>query len=518
MALKLSFIVEAIDKATAPIRAVNRMIESTTGPIARVNRSWSNLTGQVRGIGRDFGLLTAGIGAAFYPLHQVIGEGSKIHDFSQRLKISTTEFQRLAYAINQDGGSIEDAANALTFFQQNAAAAATGSQEMEMWFRRAGMSKAFLEANIKKPGGVQVMLERFADGMKDLSGPFQVQLAKALLGKGAGKVLQTMALGASGLKAAGDKAASLGIIISPGDLAKMDRAGDSMQDVWKVLRSLTALIAIAAIPLIEKVTSAIIGWSKALDRVALQKTFTEFFERLGESIPKIINAVTGLGAALGIVFGALNAFADFIGGWDNLIIGLVGARFALLIGAVVQLGIALGGTLPALVMFGAAFALPIAAVVGLSAAAYLIYRNWEPISDFFTELWESIKSAFGSAIEWISEKIAALTGLVGGFIVKLNELTPDFIKRFTLPGIVLNAAAGALAPQPAPSAIPPRPAAPESAAGAAAALGANAQRTTVGGTIRIEIDQQGRARVAGLQTDNRDVDLEVYSGQMMMTP
>jgi len=37
-ALKLSFIVEAIDRATAPIRGA-----STAGPISRVTRSWSNL-------------------------------------------------------------------------------------------------------------------------------------------------------------------------------------------------------------------------------------------------------------------------------------------------------------------------------------------------------------------------------------------------------------------------------------------------------------------------------------------
>jgi len=462
--------------------------------------------------------MTGAAAGAFYPLHRMIDEGSKIHDFSQRLKISTTEFQRLAYAINQDGGSIEDAANALTFFQQNAAAAASGSQEMAMWFRRAGMNKAFLDANINKPGGVQVMLERFADSIKEFSGPFQTQMSKAMLGKGSGKVLQTMAGGAKGLRGAGDKAESLGIIIPPDELAKMDRAGDSMQDVWKVLRSLTTLIAIAAIPLIEKLSAAIIEWSKGLDRVALQKKFTEFFERLGESIPKIILAVEGLGVALTGIFGAMNMFAELIGGWDNLIIGIVGVRFTLLIGAVAQLGIALLGTLPAIVAFGAAFvANPIGGVlvlVGLLAGlVYLVNKNWEPLTEFFTELWGSIKSVFGDAVNWITQKIAMLTALVTNFIVKLNALQPEWMKRLTLPGAALNALAGAVAPAVAPQTVP-------SAIGPGGAQGQGvAQQTNLGGTLKIEIDQTGRARVAELRKENSSVlDFEVYSGQMMLLP
>ncbi len=508
-ALKLSFIIEAIDRATAPIRAINRMLESTTGPISRINKSWGNLSGQVRGIATNFTLMTGAAAGAFYPLHQVIGEGSRIHNFSKMLSIGTTEFQRLAYAITQDGGSIEDGAHALTFFQQNAVHAATGNQEMAEWFRRAGMSVEFLRANVNKAGGVQIMLEKFADGMKGLAGPFQLDLSRSVLGKSGPRLLQTLANGAKGLKAAGDEAASLGIIIDPADIVKMNQAGISMQKIWRVLNSLTAVIATAAIPLIEKVTEAVIEWGKANRGLTLER-WTRIFSQLEEGLPKIIRAVVQLAAVLGAVFGFLNTFAEFLGGWDKIIIGLVGVKFLMLIGAVVQLGAAVLGVVPAIVAFGVAFAAPIAAVLALAAAAYLIYRNWKPISEFFTDLWAGIKSAFGAAIEWISAKISALTGLVANAIVQLNALQPEWMKRFTLPGAALNALAGAVAPAVAPQTVP---------GGTAAAQAGRAQQANIGGTLKIEIDQKGRARVTELRSENRDaLDFEVYLGPLILSP
>ncbi|MFN3881484.1 MAG: phage tail tape measure protein [Nitrincola lacisaponensis] len=38
------------------------------------------------------------------------------------------------------------------------------------------------------------------------------------------------------------------------------------------------------------------------------------------------------------------------------------------------------------------------AVMGIAAAAYLIYRNWEPIKAFFTGLWQQVKEAFSGGI------------------------------------------------------------------------------------------------------------------------
>lgn len=77
------------------------------------------------------------------------------------------------------------------------------------------------------------------------------------------------------------------------------------------------------------------------------------------------------------------------------------------------------------------------AVSLLAGAAYLIYKNWEPIKQFFSELWEGVESGFNAfrdwlapwvdagiqrfnalrdgiaaVVNWISERIGAVIGLI----------------------------------------------------------------------------------------------------------
>jgi hypothetical protein len=151
--------------------------------------------------------------------------------------------------------------------------------------------------------------------------------------------------------------------------------------------------------------------------------------------------------------------------------------------AVWSLGSAIVGLMPIIAQLGIVLlATPLGwflgAVAAIAWAAFLIYKYWEPIKQFFVDLWESIKQS----------------------ILKLDAITPDWVKRFTLPGMALSAAAGAARPAAAPSAL---------VAGG---------RTDVGGTIRLEIDQDGRVRARELKSNNPDVDFDVDAGMMFGAP
>jgi phage-related minor tail protein len=41
------------------------------------------------------------------------------------------------------------------------------------------------------------------------------------------------------------------------------------------------------------------------------------------------------------------------------------------------------------------------AITAIAGAAYLVYKHWEPISDFFSGLWENVKSAAATAWDWL---------------------------------------------------------------------------------------------------------------------
>lgn len=57
------------------------------------------------------------------------------------------------------------------------------------------------------------------------------------------------------------------------------------------------------------------------------------------------------------------------------------------------------------------------AVAGIGAAAYLIYRNWDQVAEFFKGLWDRVKATFEGVVQWmaeISERMART--IISGFL------------------------------------------------------------------------------------------------------
>jgi TP901 family phage tail tape measure protein len=52
------------------------------------------------------------------------------------------------------------------------------------------------------------------------------------------------------------------------------------------------------------------------------------------------------------------------------------------------------------------------AITALAGAAYLIYRNWEPIKAFFINLWDGITEKFNTAVSYIKDKFSFLQPLL----------------------------------------------------------------------------------------------------------
>ena len=97
-------------------------------------------------------------------------------------------------------------------------------------------------------------------------------------------------------------------------------------------------------------------------------------------------------------------------------------RFAGVIGGIKQIGISALASLPGIGAMGAGLwtalapLLPVIAVVAaaigvVAGLAYLVYRNWETLKPFFSELWGTIK--LGAEIAWEFVKFIALSTLVG---------------------------------------------------------------------------------------------------------
>ena len=86
----------------------------------------------------------------------------------------------------------------------------------------------------------------------------------------------------------------------------------------------------------------------------------------------------------------------------------------------------------------------IAVIAAVGAAAFLVYKNWDKIRDFFKGLWTNVSEIFSSAFSWISDKVSAfvntvtkpfkwLADKIGGLLGWKNEdLGGDFEADATL--------------------------------------------------------------------------------------
>lgn len=185
-------------------------------------------------------------------------------------------------------------------------------------------------------------------------------------------------------------------------------------------------------------------------------TLKRYAEEVGGRIRWVIGEVWELGKAL--ISGA-QQLAEFVGGWKNLGLILVGLKLAPLAVSVIQLGSAIGtaasgvfqlvsagGSLSGLLgalgpawgaLSAAIAATPIGWVIGglvaVGAALYAVWRWWDEIVAFGSGFWSGMTAELGplgetlntvgAAFGWIAEKVGAVAGWLFDLLGKTDATT-----------------------------------------------------------------------------------------------
>lgn len=151
----------------------------------------------------------------------------------------------------------------------------------------------------------------------------------------------------------------------------------------------------------------------------------------------LITNLSGIGILLSTIWGILQPLFTFIGA-NAVVIGgiiMIIGGLALAIQGLINylkdptwenfgtmllgIGIIAGGVLLIFGGFPALIALIVGAIVALGVA---IYKNWDKIATFTKELVQKIKDAFGNAINWIKEKFNSMVSFFGSLISKIVGL------------------------------------------------------------------------------------------------
>ena len=128
----------------------------------------------------------------------------------------------------------------------------------------------------------------------------------------------------------------------------------------------------------------------------------ERFGNLSPSMQKIILGGILLAAALGPII-------------------LIAAK---IVGAISALAPLFGVLKIAFVALTGPIGLVVAAVAALITIGVLLYKNWDTIKEFFTNLWEKVKEIFWSTVEWIKQLF--LNYHPAGLVIKHWETIKEF--------------------------------------------------------------------------------------------
>lgn len=131
--------------------------------------------------------------------------------------------------------------------------------------------------------------------------------------------------------------------------------------------------------------------------------------------PKVVATIVAVGGALAGATIAINATAWAFASLQIAALRTQGVFLAmrassLVTGLVSIAGAIWASVIPAFSALGTAMlATPIGWAIGAVAlfagAAYLVYRNWDGIKAFFTDMWSSVKAMFDESINWLVTKL-----------------------------------------------------------------------------------------------------------------
>lgn len=203
---------------------------------------------------------------------------------------------------------------------------------------------------------------------------------------------------------------------------------------------------------------------------------------------------------LPLVWGGVVMLASTLFKGFNLLMGGIGAVVKILP------ALATAFRAVAVAMTANPIGLVIAGIAALGVAAYMLIKHWDKVSAFFGKLWGGIKAIFKESIDTVLEYIAPLLNAVDRVIGGVARLGKTVGRNVSGAWQHLTGTDNASTPA-ASVALPVVP--------VVGASPRNSTKVDAGGTIRIKIDQDNRARVVESRSNDRRMNYQADTGQLM---
>jgi len=575
--MTVQLILQAIDKATAPIAAVGRALDkvgqaprAVAAALGRIGQEvgLANVAARANVATQALGNVAGAAGAAALKLAAIAGVGGggllglargtanyseQILMLSEKTGIATDRFQALAFAAEQSSVGPESFADAMKFLNANITEALQGNADAKQWFEAAGVS--INDASGKAKTADVIFLEMADAFQKSGNAAAKVKIAMGTLGRAGVDMIPLLNGGSAAIEDLMGKAKSLGLILDGDAIKQAEAFGDKLSQLWQIVKATGIAIGAALIPHLEPLIDRFVDLAAELKPVVAAR-IGEWFQSLGDVVPVVIDGLARFWDVLQQVGSAIAWVGDTFGygttvavALGAMIAGPLVLAFANLTIAATLLGTSLGGVfaklgaaavMPAVAAFGALFtavrtgtgimaafnivlaANPVGLIVlgvvalGAAIAAAVIY--WDPMMDAIAKVGDAIKQGLGAAFDWIGAKIDFVVGGATRALGAIVSVLPDGVRQalgFAAPAAAAAAAAtGGVASGGASAALSRQ--APAQALSAGAARGATTQAVDGQIVIRLEGETQ-RARVEAMRSTGA-VGMELDLGPTMVAP
>lgn len=357
----------------------SRMVKGLKAAEKKLKAFGSGITS----IGTKLAGLGAGIVAPLLATTSVFASmGDSLAKMSGRTGVSVESLSELGYAADQSGADLETLEAALRRMQKQVVEASDGSASASESFQRLGISVASL---IRLSPEAQFKL--IADRLSQIEDPtLKAAMAMEVFGKSGTRLLPLIANGAAGIEALQEQARQLGLTISTEDAQAAEVFGDTLDDLWKVLKITAFTIGSALAP-------TLIMAAKAVTRIVVMVTdWVRQNKELVVWVFKIAVAAVAAGTALIVLGAAISGTGAALGAIASVVTG-IGAAIATLGSIIASILTPIG--------------LVIAGVVAL--AAYLLYVTGvgEQALNWLASVFLDLKNDALAAFQGISDALAA---------------------------------------------------------------------------------------------------------------
>lgn len=439
----LSLVIKAVDKATGPLREVNKRIADATAPVRKLGNSLSALAKEARipqlisafggvgsavgRVGREalaLGAKLAGIGAAaafglFHVVKGAVDAGDELATMAQRVGLSVDAYAQLSFAAAQADVDQESFNGAMDQFNKRLGEAKAGTGPLLAFLKRTGPGFAAQVKGAKSTEEAFGLMVKAFEAIPDAGR--RAALSAAVFGRSGLQMGQFLGQGSKAIEEQRRKFFALSG--SQEEFAKgageLDNRMREAETAFIGLRNAAAAELFPALTEVSKAVAGVLAGQRGnLAAWAKEAGASISAWIAGGGIQRVVAGLKDLAETIGKV-------VDMVGGMKGVLVIAAGIMAGPLIASIVSLGGALWTLATAAVGVAgpislalAPFLAGVAPFLAFAAVGLVIYANWKPISTLFGAILDDLRGISAEQTELEGRVDQDITPSAGPTITK----------------------------------------------------------------------------------------------------